>query len=83
MLFSSKVGADYNTPSTQYTLLAGTDRQCVDVNIISDSLLERPEDFTGELQGFVIDGNSLTSVDGITLDPDTTLVEIADNDSMT
>lgn len=54
--------------------------ECANVIILNDNIFEMTEDFTGMLQGFVIDGQSMATVQGITLSPDETEIEIEDND---
>lgn len=52
----------------------------MDVSILDDNVLEQMENFQGRLQGFVIDGEDEDTVDGVTLDPASTNVEIEDDD---
>ena len=73
-------GTDYSTPTTQYVLTSGDTRECVDVIIRGDVIFEREENFRGQLQGFVLDGRNVASIEGVTLRPDRTVVQIEDND---
>ena len=81
-VFSSAVSDDYLAPTTSYVFSAGNVMQCADIIILNDNIFEMTEDLTGRLQGFVIDGQSLSTVEGITLSPDETVIEIEDNDGM-
>ena len=74
------VGRDYSTPTTRYIFSAGSDRQCVDVIILDDLIFELTEEFTGLLEGFVVDGMSQDIVQGVFLEPADTRVFIEDND---
>ena len=75
------MGSDYRTPTSRYVLSAGDSRSCVNVNILDDNILEiGGENFEGRLEGFVIDGMNEDTVDGVTLDPANTVIEIQDND---
>ncbi len=78
----SSDGVDYSTPTTRYVFSADDERQCVDVIIRDDLVFEQTEEFTGRLQGFVIDGRNEATVEGVTLEPANTRVEIQDNDGI-
>ncbi len=72
---------DYLPPTTtSFVFLAGNLRVCVNVTILSDNDFEESEEFTGHLQGFAINGMSETIVEGITLEPALTRVEIQNSD---
>jgi hypothetical protein len=55
----------------QLVFRPGQERQCVNISIEDDGILEGPEDFNVMLS---------TSVDRVVLDPDMATVTIADND---
>ena len=81
VLAHSPVGLDYNRPTGSFMLSPGSSSMaCLDVTILNDDILEGPEEFTGTLQGFIVGGQVVTSITGVNLDPQMTVIEIADND---
>ncbi len=64
---------DYETVMAQLLFSPGQDKQCVNITILEDDILEGAEDFRTTLS---------TSVDRVTLDPEMATVNIADDDGM-
>ncbi len=64
---------DYETVIAQQLFSPGQVRQCINIIILEDDILEGPEDFQTTLS---------TSVDRVTLDPELAIVNISDNDGM-
>ena len=66
----------------RYNLDEDTSRDCLDLTIINDNILESAEDLIGRLESFVVNGLPVQSIDGVELNPAQTLIQIQDNDGM-
>ncbi len=64
---------DYESVMAQLLFGPGQVKQCVNITILEDDILEGPEDFQTNLS---------TSVDRVTLDPEMATVNIEDDDGM-
>ena len=62
---------DYNATNGEFTFSSSSLRQCVNIAIVDDSVSEQLETFSVTID---------TSVDRVVLEPNTTVVEIVDND---
>ena len=69
VMFFIAAPADYVAATVQLVFRPGQERQCVNISIEDDDILERPEDFNVTLS---------TTVDRVTLDPDMATVTITD-----
>ena len=74
-IFSEEAGGDYVPPSGNFNLAARETRDCLEITILSDNLLEVTEGLSGRLalQGGLIPG--------FTFRPVSTSIEITDTDS--
>ena len=67
------VSADYQQVSVVLTFGEDSERSCVQIELVNDTALERPEDFMA----------ALSTVEGVvTLVPDTAQIVIRDDDGM-
>ena len=74
-------GADYQEPFGDYVIAAGQRRACLDLTVLSDDLFEDTEELTGLLQGILDEGGALIEDSPrVNIDPESTTVEISDND---
>ena len=62
---------DYNATNEEFTFSSSSLQQCVNIAIVDDSVSEQLETFSVTID---------TSVDRVVLEPNTTVVEIVDND---
>lgn len=77
------MGLDYTPPTEAYLIEAGSDRDCLQLMILDDSVFEDVEDFTGTLEGIVNElGQLVRTPERITFQPVMTTVQITDNDGM-
>ena len=79
---SCSESSDYSPPVGRYNLDEDTSMDCLDITIINDNILESTEDLIGQLDGFIVDGLPVQSIDGVEINPAQTLVQIQDNDGM-
>ena len=71
LAITSGAGVDFNDVTTTLQFNSGTNRQCVDIPVVNDTVLENDEDFFAVL-------NSTDS--SVIVSPDTARVVIEDND---
>ena len=62
---------DYTAANGEFTFSSSSNQQCVNITIVDDNVLESLETFSVTID---------TSVDRVVLEPNTTVVEIVDND---
>ena len=79
--FTEGADGDFISPNGDYEFSPLSTRECLDIAIRGDTLLEGLEDLTAELIGIrALDGSILTSVQGLNIDPEETTIQIIDND---
>ncbi len=72
-------GGDYARQLGNFIFTPGSRQSCLDVFVFRDSLFELTEDFTVRVEGFINSaGAQLPSLSGVTVDPETTVVQIGD-----
>lgn len=73
-LLTAGTGGDYSPPSGQYDLAVRATRDCLDISLFSDNILEPTETLRAEI---VLQGEALP---GVILRPDMATIEITDDD---
>lgn len=75
-------GGDYVSPRSNFVFSSGLSRSCLNIFVFQDNLFEVIEDLTVRASGFInSQGVEVTSLPGVTVTPETTVVQIDDANS--
>ncbi len=72
-------GGDYISQIGNFIFTPGSTRSCLDLFIFQDRVFELTEDLNARVLGYInSQGAQVTTLNGVTASPDTTIIQIGD-----